>query len=195
MGDYQKTTKADADAAFREALPKVFQNAQETKSGTPHASTQAPQSISAAPSYLPPPNQTSQAEAAKAELAAQQAAQAEQARQSSIFTQNSDAIAKQEAANAGAGTSLFALNSKQQAADSTKASPQQPVAASPLGQPIFEGSANISPVISQTKPKMAPGAPASSQISKINQTGPGAQNGMVNSAMPSQEQLLKFGGA
>lgn len=135
---------------------------------------------------------------------------AEAAKQSDIAAKmkaiNDAALARQNEANAGAGTSLYQSEANQQFADSQASEAQAVATPQTAEQAVASGGAtNTSPVSSRGVAMVsAPGAKmqatggmmpsaARSAAPKINQLGPVPQNGMVNSAIPSQE--LRFGGA
>ena len=126
--------------------------------------------------------------------------QAEAAKQSVVNSENAVAKAKQDQANQMAGSSLYNLISQQQESDAQSAS-KQALPSPVFSQPSTPGTmTNVSPIASRgvsisapaQKMQAAGGMMPASGVNRINQAGPGAQNGMINAATPSQD--LKFGG-
>lgn len=112
--------------------------------------------------------------------------------------------AQQDQANIAAGNAIYDLTAAQQSADAAALSNQQMPTPPTTGQPATPGMmANASPVASRgvsisspaQKMQAAGGMMPYAAAGRINRAGPSPQTGMVNSAMPSQEQPLKFGGA
>jgi len=208
--------KFGSDQFFHDMAPAVVQHAQNTKSGTPDARPAPEADYSAAYAKSTPVDpdqvarsnmaaqqaqqsdtatqlaiQAQQAEQAKQVEAAQQA---EAAKQANISSQNAQIAGQQNQANAMAGNSMAGLNLFQQTADSQAIANQSGLSPTPVFG-LFGTALPTSTVASQkANVQSASGVPALAKTARINQLGPGAQNGFINSVAPSQTGL-KFGGA